>query len=226
MKVIFTILLSIFFLCIITGLYYFNVKSGYKMSEKNKSQIIYLNGPSSVGKSTLARALQNKIEEPFLVIGIDQLIYMMPEKMNDWHNDTEAQGFSWQPVTDEKSEIVAYKIHTGPFGKRMVQAFKDVVVCLAQSGHNIIVDDVSFGKEQVDAWRDTLKDFRVLWVGVTAPLEILEQREKERSDRKLGSTKWQAEHVHEGVKYDFMVDTHKNDISENVNLVIQHLRSN
>ena len=34
-------------------------------------QIIYLNGPSSSGKTTLAKALQHAFEEPFLHIGID-----------------------------------------------------------------------------------------------------------------------------------------------------------
>jgi chloramphenicol 3-O phosphotransferase len=205
------------------GLYCFGIKIGYKMTEKNKYQIIYFNGPSSVGKSTLARAIQNKLKSPFLVIGIDQLIYMMPEKMNDWHNETKAPGFSWHPVKDEQGKAIAYKIHTGPFGKRMVQAFRDVVLTLVQSGHNIIIDDVSFGKEQVDAWRDALKNFNVLWVGVTAPIEILEQREKERGDRKLRSARWLVEHVHKGVDYDLMVDTHEKKIDENVGVIVQCL---
>ena len=46
-------------------------------------------------------------------------------------------------------------------------------------------------------------------MGVTAPLDILEQREKKRGDRKIGSARWQAERVHTGVEYDLMVDTHR-----------------
>ena len=143
-------------------------------------QIIYLNGPSSAGKSTLARALQQKLEKPFLVIGIDQIIFMMPEKLNDWHNETMALGFSWQPVKDAAGNVTAYKIDKGSFGKRMCQAFKDIAVTLASSGNYVIIDDVSFGKKEVDEWRRTLKKFKVLWVGVTAPIEIIEAREKER----------------------------------------------
>lgn len=193
------------------------------MVRKNDYQIIYLNGPSSAGKSTLARALQNKLKEPFLVIGIDQLIFMMPEKMNDWHKEIEAPGFSWQPVKDEQGNSIAYKIHTGPFGKRMIQAFKDVVVALARSGLNIIVDDVSLGKEQIDVWREILKKFRVLWIGITAPIDVLEQREKERGDRKLGSAKYQAEHVHESVEYDLMLNTHEKNIDENVDIIQNYM---
>ena len=36
-------------------------------------KIIYLNGPSSSGKTTLAKALQESLEEPYLHIGIDKV---------------------------------------------------------------------------------------------------------------------------------------------------------
>lgn len=42
-------------------------------------QIIYLNGPSSSGKTTLAKALQHAFEEPFLHVGIDKIIGWMPD---------------------------------------------------------------------------------------------------------------------------------------------------
>lgn len=47
-------------------------------------QIIYINGPSSAGKTTLAHAVQEEMEQPFLHIGIDRVIGMMPEKLNNW----------------------------------------------------------------------------------------------------------------------------------------------
>jgi len=85
-------------------------------------QIVYLNGSSSCGKTTLARALQEKLESSFLVFGIDQIISMMPEKMNDWHNETNASGFSWHSVKDKNGQITAYKIQTGPYGEKMVKS--------------------------------------------------------------------------------------------------------
>jgi len=190
-----------------------------RMQMYDNFSIVYLNGPSSAGKTTLARALQNSLQSPFLVLGIDQIIYMMPEKLNDWTNDTVAPGFSWQPVKDQQGVIIAYKIVTGDFGKLMMQAFKDIVLTLATSGHSIIVDDVSFGKQQVAEWQQMLQSFNVLWVGVTAPLDILEQREKSRGDRKIGSARWQFEHVHQGVEYDLIVDTHMQTIDENIAVI-------
>jgi chloramphenicol 3-O phosphotransferase len=189
---------------------------------KHNYQIIYLNGPSSAGKSTLARALQNKLSQPFLVLGIDQIIFMMPEKLNDWTNYTLAPGFSWQPVKNAQEMITAYKIVTGPFGIRMTQALKDIAIALATTEHYLIIDDVSFGNEQVAEWRKALHAFTVLWIGVTAPVSILEQREKERGDRKIGSAQWQAEHVHTDVCYDLMIDTSVHTIDEHVNTIMRY----
>lgn len=49
-----------------------------------KYKIIYINGPSSSGKTTLAQLLQQELDPPFLHIGIDRVIGMMPDKLNDW----------------------------------------------------------------------------------------------------------------------------------------------
>lgn len=63
---------------------------------KKDYQIIYINGPSSVGKTPLARALQDHLEEPFLVFGLDQMIDMMSDKLNSWDIDKKVPGFSWE----------------------------------------------------------------------------------------------------------------------------------
>lgn len=186
---------------------------------KKNYQIIYLNGPSSVGKTTVARALQNELKTLFLVVGIDQVIDMMPAKANDWNEAADVPGFSPEPVENVKQGFVGYRIHSGPFGERMVQALKDIVLALAKSNYSIIIDDVSIGKKEVDAWHNALKKFQVLWVGLTAPLNVLEQRERDRHDRKLGLARWQAEHVHVGVDYDLMIDTYEMSVDESVAII-------
>ena len=45
--------------------------------------IIYLNGPSSAGKSTIARALQERLPEPYLHVSIDALIEQWDEPWVD-----------------------------------------------------------------------------------------------------------------------------------------------
>ncbi|RYF98920.1 MAG: chloramphenicol phosphotransferase, partial [Caulobacteraceae bacterium] len=47
-------------------------------------------------------------------------------------------------------------------------------------------------------------DLRI--VGLFAPLEVLERRERERGDRELGLARWQFERVHRDVIYDLEID--------------------
>jgi chloramphenicol 3-O phosphotransferase len=178
-------------------------------------QIIYLNGPSSSGKTTLAKALQHALAEPFLHVGIDKIIGWMPEKINDWTGGDAPLGFSWKKSKDELGNPLQ-ELQMGPYAQKIGETFREVVLALAKMGHRIIIDDVSFGKGQIDEWKETLQNFRVLWVGVNAPLSVLEEREKERGNRIVGSARGQFHKVHVGVVYDLEIDTHKSNFSENV----------
>ena len=185
-------------------------------------QIIYLNGPSSSGKSTLAKALQEALVEPYLRLGIDKIIGFMPDKINDWTGKPALLGFSWEKATDPTGHPV-YQIRTGPFAERITRSLKDIVVLLALQGYHMIIDDVAFGAIQVDEWKAALKDFQVLYVGVVTPLAILEEREKARGDRFLGSARGQFFKVHENVSYDLEIDTHTYSIEENVHIILKRM---
>ena len=54
----------------------------------NRGKIIILNGVSSSGKTTLAKALQNAFDELYVRLSIDDFISMMSDKMvkNDLGN--------------------------------------------------------------------------------------------------------------------------------------------
>jgi chloramphenicol 3-O phosphotransferase len=178
-------------------------------------QIIYLNGPSSSGKTTLAKALQHAFEEPFLHVGIDKIIEWMPEKVNNWTGGEAPLGYSWKKSQDASGNPIQ-ELQAGPYAQKIGQTFQEVILALAKMGHHLIIDDVSFGKQQVDEWKGILKDFRVLWVGVNAPLSILEQREKERGNRIEGSARGQFHKVHIDATYDLEIDTHHASVSENI----------
>lgn len=178
-------------------------------------KIIYLNGPSSSGKSTLAKALQESFSEPFLHVGIDKLIGFMPSKINNWEGGESLLGFSWKKVIDRTGQTV-YRIHEGPFAKKITRTLKDIALLLVSQHYNLIIDDIANGTIEVEEWKKALKDYKVLYVGVTAPLEILEKREFARSNRMLGSAREQYFRVHENVSYDLEVDTHFQTIEENI----------
>lgn len=178
-------------------------------------QIIYLNGPSSSGKTTLAKGLQHAFDDLFLHVGIDKIIGWMPEKVNDWTGGIAPLGYSWKKSADESGNPIQ-ELQVGPYAEKIADTFQEVVLLLAKMGHHLVIDDVSFGKRQVDEWKALLKNFKVLWVGVNAPLSILEQREKERGNRIAGSARGQFHKVHADATYDLEIDTHHATLVENV----------
>jgi chloramphenicol 3-O phosphotransferase len=181
-------------------------------------QIIYLNGPSSSGKTSLAKALQESLQLSFLRISMDEIIAWMPEKLNDWTGGSAPDGFSWKGGEDDDGNLTQ-ELQVGPYAPKMGEVFRAAVLSTANLGHHIIIDDVAFGKAQVDVWKKVLKNFSVLWVGVVAPLSVLEQRERARGNRILGSSRAQCHKVHSDVQYDLEVDTSKLSIIQSVEVI-------
>lgn len=187
---------------------------------KSPIQILYLNGPSSSGKTTLAKALQHAFEDLFLHVSIDRIIAWMPEKVNNWTGGKAPLGFSWKESKDESGNLIQ-ELQAGPYAEKIAKTFQEVVLTLAKMGHHLIIDDISLGAKQLDEWKQILRDFKVLWVGVNAPLDILEQREKERGNRIVGSARGQFHKVHTGSTYDLSIDTHHGTLDENITKIKQ-----
>ncbi len=191
-----------------------------------KIQIIYFNGPSSSGKTTLSKALQDALDPPFLHIGIDKVIGMMPEKVNNWKGGLASLGgFYWKESKDTEGNVTQ-DIQTGPFAKQVVLAYQEIVLLLARLGHFLIIDDVSLGQAEVQQWKQKLREFSVCWIGVHASLEELERREKERGNRIIGSARAQFFKVHQDVTYDLEINTSTQSITQCTETILKTLKNN
>ncbi len=186
------------------------------------NDIIYLNGPSSAGKTTLSRTLQERLPAPYLYLSSDTLIELMPAKVNDWSGERSAIGYSFQKVLDAGGQTT-YRVVTGEYGAKMFPAFRAMALALARSGLKLIIDDIAFGEEPANQWRECLRDFATLWVGVTASAETLAARETARGDRLIGSARDQRARVHRGVTYDLFIDTGALSIDEATERIVAHL---
>lgn len=168
--------------------------------------IIFLNGASSSGKSSIAKQLQATLEEMYLHIGIDTFIGLMPNKSNKLDAvNVMADGFYWKPT--ELNGRTIYKIAKGGYGAKVNDAYRTTIAHLADNGLNIIVDDVCDGAHEMKIWQDVLHNNDCLFVGVFCDNEELERREKVREDRQIGTAIEQSLRVHQGIKYDLTVDT-------------------
>jgi chloramphenicol 3-O phosphotransferase len=164
------------------------------------ARVLILNGVGSVGKTSIAKALQAITSEPFLHVPMDAFIEMLPEAMIG-HPD----GLIFETVRDEGRPSVV--IRTGPVMARTMRGMRRAIAAMAGEGNNLIVDDVMLGREGAQEYRALLARFELRFIGLFAPLEVLEVRERERGDRLIGLARWQYDRVHRDVAYDLEIDT-------------------
>lgn len=173
----------------------------------DRASVIFLNGPSSVGKSSIAKLLQDLLlPTPFLHIGIDYLIDMMPESMNSWSGERREEGFWWKIGEDEDKQVIA-NLEAGSYAKKVSHSLIGIALSLLADGHNLIIDEICLLPKSFSNWKVSLADYRVFYVGLMANTEILVSRERERKDRMIGSARAQNLTVHLGNEYDLSLNT-------------------
>jgi chloramphenicol 3-O phosphotransferase len=172
--------------------------------------IILLNGPSSSGKTTLLEILQEKLETPYLNMGIDKFIWMMPKRYLD------------RPLWND---ILGKATKAGQTGHILFSGMHHAIAAAAQRGNNILADHVLVEKAWVEECARLFHTLRAYLVGIRCPLEVLEQREWERKDRTLGQAVAQFEIVHRHTLYDLEVDTSQLSPEECANRIIARLQS-
>ena len=77
----------------------------------------------------------------------------------------------------------------------------------ARAGNDMLVDDVFIDPAWRDGWRHELADTELLLVGVFAPTDVLEERERARGSRIAGEALAQVDVTHRGIEHDLTVDT-------------------
>lgn len=165
-----------------------------------RSQVIILNGIGSVGKSSTAKALQAITSKPFLHVAMDVFLDMLPEKLLA-HRD----GLLFEAGEEDGKPIIA--IRTGAVLECAMRGMRHAVAAMAAQGNNLIVDEVMIEAGIAQEYRDLLRPFDLLLVGLFAPLDVLEAREHARGDREVGLARWQYGRVHQGIAYDLEIDT-------------------
>ncbi len=169
------------------------------MQTPETGKIILLNGPSSAGKSTLCRALQAKLDEPFLQFSLDFFMFkteVLPQRR-------ESDGpFAWASIRP-----------------KLFEGFYQCLVAMSGAGNNLVVEYIIETQTQFDRLLELLEPFDVFFVGLHCPLEELERRELQRGDRAIGDARRDFEIVHSFSSYDVEIDS-SDVLGQNVERII------
>ncbi|HSL45598.1 MAG TPA: AAA family ATPase [Anaerolineales bacterium] len=172
--------------------------------------IIFLNGTSSSGKTSILKALQDQLPDPFLDMGIDRFIFMLPKRYLN------------RPLWDD---VLGKAIEPGAAGRVLFSGMHHAIAAVAQRGNHVIADHVFVQQAWVEECAQLFAKMNAYLIGIQCPLEILEQRERERQDRTLGQARAQYEVIHQYTEYDLEVDTSISSAEECAQTINERLKT-
>lgn len=164
-------------------------------------QVIFLNGTSSSGKTTLAHGLQGSLGPAHMHLSVDRFIMQLPK----------------QYLTNK--QWLADHIDV------LLTGFNAGNAAIVSAGNNVIIDHVIQEPDWLAETLDAFDGLSVYFVGVHCSLVELERREAKRGDREEGLARYQFERVHTGKIYDVEVDTSRATITSCVAAVRQRMAS-
>jgi chloramphenicol 3-O phosphotransferase len=177
-----------------------------KTKPTTSGTVIILNGPSSVGKTSIIKAFQAKQSAPWLSTGIDNFfVGVLPPKF--YLEDQPEHRLVMHGVASEDKEGKLFTLDIGPEGQKVIKGMHRAIAVYAHAGNNVIVDYIQYDPAWIADLKEALHGVKTIWVGVTASLASIQQREKKRGTSPEGHARSHYHTVHQGITYDLMIDT-------------------
>ena len=154
-------------------------------SHGRRGRIIFLNGTSSSGKSSIAGQLLLMLDPPHFHLSVDAINGMRAKQKTRELDDAELQA-------------VLTRTRAG---------FHRAVAGLAEAGNDVIADHVLSEPWRLLDCLAVMAGYQVVFVGVRCSQGELERRERERGDRTPGMAAAQEALVHAHGLYDVECDT-------------------
>lgn len=187
------------------------------------SNIIFLNGCSSAGKTSIARSIQHLSDIPWLLLGVDSFEAMMPDKYVGFGEKAREGFYAFIPDQNERGPLV--KIESGPLGEIFFPKVAKFTDFLASEGNNLILDEVLMGDEMLRSYVKHLSAHKVYFIQVLCSLKAMQEREFLRRDRALGLANYQLDKVHAPTRhYDLTVDTTHHSAFDCASLILEYLQ--
>jgi chloramphenicol 3-O phosphotransferase len=161
-------------------------------------RIVFLNGTSSSGKSTVAEKLLRTLDGPWYHLAVDH--FHRVRSRHDWSND----------------EFL-------PIFQRTLLGFHRVVAGMATAGNDVVVDHVLGERWRLADCLEVFAGLPVYFVGVHCALPELERRELARGDRTAGLAALQFPLVHQDLRYDVEVHTDRQSPAECAARIVRRL---
>lgn len=168
--------------------------------------LIVLNGASSSGKSSIAKALQDLWPRPLLVTGIDTYIAGWPRTYLKYPSDDgePAGRTSGLRIVPGVGPAPSWILEAGEDFHKVMRLAHRAWATIRDGGVDQIVDHALFDDQLRRDAIDVLAE--AFWVRVNCDLSEMVRREAIRGDRPIGFASGTSVIVHQDVNYDFTVN--------------------
>lgn len=167
----------------------------------NKGRIIFLNGVTSSGKTSIVDALQEREDVFFYVVANDLFEQMV--------GDRYLRRDYWKYL----SEVIIMMYHTA-------KLYSDM-------GKNVLIDGILVEREEIKPHYhqllEILRDNPLDVVEVYCPPDICRQRNLRRQDRRETQSDEQAERMAKDIRYSLRVDTSIQSPAECADIILRQL---
>ena len=167
----------------------------------NKGRIIFLNGVTSSGKTSIVDALQEREDVFFYVVA------------NDLFEQMVGDGYLRRDYWKYLSEVIIMMYHTA-------KLYSDM-------GKNVLIDGILVEREEIKPHYhqllEILRDNPLDVVEVYCPPDICRQRNLRRQDRRETQSDEQAERMAKDIRYSLSVDTIIQCTAECADIILQRL---
>ena len=166
-----------------------------------QGRIIFLNGVTSSGKTSIVEALQEREDVFFYVVANDLFQEMVGDK------------FLREDYWKYLSEVIIMMYHTA-------KLYSDM-------GKNVLIDGILVERDEIkphyQQLMEILKENPLDIVEVYCPLDICRERNIARGDRYETQSDEQHELMAQNIKYSLRVDTSVNSSEECAELIVKEL---
>ncbi|EFU40555.1 Chloramphenicol phosphotransferase family protein [Paenibacillus vortex V453] len=173
--------------------------------------IVFMNGTSSSGKTSISMELKNQKEIPFHHLSIDDFFGNYDDFI-----DTKFPDIEPTREVDDVGQILFDPI---------MSVYYATIKLFSEMGLNVIVDTVIDNDKRFNDYLDVLFDHPTLFVGVLCSKEELTRREQIRGDRQIGLANSQFDKVYCFNEYDLEVNTEELNPTECAEMILSFIKS-
>ena len=168
--------------------------------------LIYLNGTSSSGKTSVANELQKLIQKPIFYFSIDTLLYSLSQ--------------------EDLNAIMGKQPSRTPLNwEAIFSGYFSCITALTHTGNSVIADCPVYQQGLFNIFEKYISSVaQKTIIKITCPLEIIKIREVDRKDRAIGVAEKQFEEIHKYLNYDLEVDSVKLSPFESAQKIFDFLK--